>query len=102
MRAVTIQNTAPTTTVSWTVDQDCAFLGVASTVSTVVSRDPSVTQLGFQAPSVAGATYNAIAMTNSGKPPDGMVPSPGIPLLQGEVIYVAFSAANSAIIYLEP
>jgi hypothetical protein len=88
-------------TVSYTLDQDTNVVGFSSTIETSLSRDAVDTYQTLNAGLLAVTKKTSpIAFVKTGYRPGGVIPA--IPLLEGEVIYVNFSAAGSAIIYLEP
>jgi hypothetical protein len=83
-----------------TVDVDTNVVGFSCTTNAVLSRDQNENWLNFA--NGIGEVYrkSPISFAASKAPPNGQ--HPAIPVLAGEVIYVVFSAAGSAIIYFDP
>ena len=100
-RAVTIYSSV-LATIAFTVEQDSSVVGLSCTSNAVLSRDPNETWTGFNSPGIgtSGFRKDPISFAGSKVPPNGNHAS--VPVLSGEVIYCAFSAAGSAIIYFDP
>lgn len=96
MIAVTLFSSA-IGTVAYTSPVDGSIVGCSATVACLLSRDPNQTFAQFNAPTSIGFDLNPIAVTRS----TTAFLLPKIPVLSGEGIYAAFSAAGSITIYID-
>jgi hypothetical protein len=101
VRAIYVAATAGSI-ISWQVDEDMLLLGgLSAGINFVASKDPALTWLNFKTPAAAGLQPEAVLCFNATGGVTVGCPL-AFPLLKGEVIYIAFSAAGSAVLFVEP
>src|ERR1043166_2090694 len=90
-------------TQSFTPTADAVLTGggclAAATARAVVSSDPNVTAAQFTAPGSNGVDKNLIGFASGGV---NLFTEIAFPLLKGDLIYVASSAAGTAVSRIEP
>lgn len=101
MKAIGIQSTG-VATLSYQFRNDHTLVGFGCTGGTsnqrfALSYDQNVTAAGLASPAANGVDRNLIATTILAAAPTFLA----TPVSAGEVVYVAFSAAGTAVLYLE-
>jgi hypothetical protein len=96
MQLLGVQQATSAGTVTIAMPSAGLLVGMSTTTTTAIGSDPAISVAGLQSPAATGLNSGLLAVATSG---GNLFPTP-FSVSQGELVYVAFSAKGSAVLYL--